>query len=646
MQNAAVSGVFVVAFWGGLLPAGAVAADAPSPKLALSFKPVQKNVEYDTPEPADVDKCVVRVERRGKASGWAVYNPTGQILRRFVDTNGDNIVDQWRYFHMGLEVYRDIDSNANNKVDQCRWFNTGGTRWGTDSNEDGRIDSWKIISAEETAEEAVQALIRRDEQALQALLVTRDDVRALKLKPEYAEKVLKSVENPAAQMRSIVSNSKILTPKAVWRRFDGSAPGIIPAEDEKADGDLWVYENAMGIVETDGQPGLVQIGELVRIGDAWKLTQLPQPLEGESLQVTVGGILMQPPAGVVPAAGEGMVLDGAASPEMVKLIEQLQKLDAAAPGPDAGVRPLGEYNAKRADILAKLFELSRTDEEREQWGRQLIDGIATAVQMGTYPEGLERLRRIEGEIESANARSELIPYAAYRRMLSQYSQDLQQAEADPEDRQKVLDGWLKQLEEFVQKWPDAEDTPDALLQLAITQEFAGKVDDARSWYERLVNRHSDTVSGEKAAGAVRRLDLEGRKLALSGAALGSGGQIDLSRLQGRVVLVLFWSTWCKPCTEDLPQLKALYQQHRRDGFEIVGVNLDNEPEPVRPYLAQHQVPWPQIYEPGGLDSAPAKSFGIISLPTMFLVDRTGTVVSRSTSVPDLKEKLPELLEKK
>ena len=46
----------------------------------------------------------------------------------------------WCYFLDGLEVYRDIDSNFNGKADQYRWFHTAGTRWGTDKNEDGRID--------------------------------------------------------------------------------------------------------------------------------------------------------------------------------------------------------------------------------------------------------------------------------------------------------------------------------------------------------------------------------------------------------------------------------------------------------------------------------------------------------------------------
>ena len=70
----------------------------------------------------------------------------GQVLRRFTDTNGDNKGDQFRYYNLGIEVYRDIDSDGNEKIDQYRWLNTGGTRWGLDPNEDGRIDTCKLLA--------------------------------------------------------------------------------------------------------------------------------------------------------------------------------------------------------------------------------------------------------------------------------------------------------------------------------------------------------------------------------------------------------------------------------------------------------------------------------------------------------------------
>jgi hypothetical protein len=63
-------------------------------------------------------------------------------------------------------------------------------------------------------------------------------------------------------------------------------------------------------------------------------------------------------------------------------------------------------------------------------------------------------------------------------------------------------------------------------------------------------------------------------------------------------------------------------------------------------MAKHQMTWPQIHEPGGQESKPAREFGIVSLPTMILVGSDGNVVSRSVSVTQLKESLPELLGQK
>src|SRR6185369_10940497 len=107
-----------------------------------------------------------------------VRDGNGQILREFVDTNGDNIVDRWGYFNDGVEVYRDIDSDYNGRADQYRWLNTAGTRWAIDKNEDGIIDSWKVISAEEATAEAVAALKNRDSARFARLLLQPTEIKA------------------------------------------------------------------------------------------------------------------------------------------------------------------------------------------------------------------------------------------------------------------------------------------------------------------------------------------------------------------------------------------------------------------------------------------------------------------------------------
>lgn len=94
----------------------------------------------------------------------------------------------------------------------------------------------------------------------------------------------------------------------------------------------------------------------------------------------------------------------------------------------------------------------------------------------------------------------------------------------------------------------------------------------------------------------------------------------------------------------MPELVKVYQKYHDKGLEIVGINLDNERGEVDAFLAAHQAPWAQIFEGGGMESRLAIEYGIISVPTMFLVDADGKVVSRSLrNSADLDRQLEKLL---
>jgi len=558
------------------------------------------------------------------------------VLRRFVDTNEDNVVDQWRYYNRGLEVYRDIDANNNGKIDASRWLNTGGSRWGLDKNEDGQIDEWKFLSAEEASQVAVQAMVAGDTAALSTVLISPEDLKRLGVNEKLSEEIRNSVSNPAGKLRQVLSKNDVISPQSQWMRFDSGAPGLIPADEGKAKRDLLVYENAMAILETRGEAGLVQIGEMVRVGDVWKLTQIPNPLGSGAVQVIAGGILMQPAAATVAggAAPEGL------SDEVRQLLEELQKLDKDSPGPDDSPEKFAAYNVRRAKLLTRLMEVSETPTEREQWTAQVADSLAAAVQAGNYPEGLRELQRLEASAKSKLPDSNVVPYVIYRRLLSEYSERLRGADSD--QRNEVQKWWLGQLKDFSDKYPKADDSTEALMQLAISKEFAGDIAEANAYYSQLAESFPDSPAGARAEGAVRRLGSKGQRISLSGSGL-SGGTISLDDFRGKAVLILYWSTWCKPCAEDLPQILDLYTQYNGKGFEILGVALDDSPEPVKQYVRQKNIRWPQIYEEGGFDSDPALKLGVVSLPTMILVGPDGKVVSRNISVDDLRSALPELL---
>lgn len=630
-------GLAVVGLWSA---SACLAADTPSPDFALTFRPTQSDVDYEIPKMGDVKQCKVTVERYSKGSGWVVSGPAGQVLRRFVDSNDDKIVDQWRYYRESVEVYRDLDTDFNKQVDQMRWFNSAGTRWGIDKNEDGKIDSWKVLSPEEVAREVVKALLAKDERLLGTLIITSDDLTRLGIKGTLAETIQKNFSNLGAQLDK-VSGSKMLGDKSKWMQFQGTLPSTIPAEQIGSREDLYAHQNAMTLVDNDGQAGLIQLGTLIRVGDVWKLTRFPQPLEGNAIQVAEDALFAPTIAATTPANVPNSVPGATVNAKTQKLVEELQALDKNSPSPTATKTAWIEFNNKRTATLLKLVAASEDAEEREQWIKQIVDGIAAGVQSETFNNGIEQLKSMLAEIEKKTPQSPLIGYITYRIMTAEYSLRLRKAPS--EKTGEIQEQWLKTLEAFVAKFPKNDDAPEAMFQLGSTYEFSNKMKEARSWYGKLADAAPESPSGARAAGALRRLDSKGELFKLKGTSL-TGMPVDIASYKDKVVVVIYWANWSEPLVKDLPQIRALYEQYHDRGLEIIGVSLDASKEDTQAWVTEHKVDWTQLFEPGGLEGSPlAVDYGIILLPSVFVIDQEGKVVYRGTAAEELKPVLSELL---
>jgi len=607
-----------------MTPRAEAQAQKPTAETLLKgYLPTQKPVEYDTPPAAEVSKCQLTLEK----GSYVITGPANEVLRRFTDSDGDGAPDQFRYYHLGLEVYRDIDTNKNKKPDQFRWMNWGGTRWGIDQNEDGKIDSWKVISAQEAARVAVEALINGDLQMLSTVMVSDADIQALRLPAALARQVQEATADVSKKAQVALADSKSLNSKSQWVRFDAPLPGLILADDLGTARDVVVFENAMAYVQNGEKLDLISIGEMVQVGETWKLLQVPSPLDmtGKTV-VQIGGILMQPRIGTGESSPTG--LQAEMSDEMQKLLSNLQKIDEASPAPDASPKAFADYNVKRANISEELVKMSRTDEERQQWIQQFTDSLSTATQSGLYPEGLPRLIALQ---EAAKANQPLLGYIFYRRLMAEYAVRLKNdekiapAEA-AKSRETTQKWWFEQLESFARQWPKSEDAADAVVQLAISYELMGRIDDAKAWYAQLAKNYPETEGGVKAQGALRRLTLTGKKLQLSGKNL-AGQAGSSTQYQNKVLLVVFWASYAQPFTDDLEAIKAVYAKHQKAGFEILGVNMDTDTAAVTAYLKQHGLVWQNLRDvPKAEGQQPGDfGFGIVSVPTMFIVNKDGTV---------------------
>lgn len=107
----------------------------------------------------------------------------------------------------------------------------------------------------------------------------------------------------------------------------------------------------------------------------------------------------------------------------------------------------------------------------------------------------------------------------------------------------------------------------------------------------------------------------------------SGSQVSLSSLKGKVVLLEFWATWCPPCKEAVPELKAIYEKYRERGFVLLGVAVDKGADnktAVASYVKKHSITYPVLYD----DNNTNRSYRVTSIPTSFIIDKTGKVVNR------------------
>jgi thiol-disulfide isomerase/thioredoxin len=112
----------------------------------------------------------------------------------------------------------------------------------------------------------------------------------------------------------------------------------------------------------------------------------------------------------------------------------------------------------------------------------------------------------------------------------------------------------------------------------------------------------------------------------------NGKTVKFSDFRGNVVILDFWATWCAPCRVEIPHFVELQKQYGAKGLTIIGVSLDEQgPEVVKKFVKQFGVNYPIVM---GNRKVVEDYGGVVAVPTTFVIDREGRIVSRHMGYDD------------
>lgn len=195
------------------------------------------------------------------------------------------------------------------------------------------------------------------------------------------------------------------------------------------------------------------------------------------------------------------------------------------------------------------------------------------------------------------------------------------------------------------------ENPNSIVSVLILQDLVNSgmvtATEAKELYNNLSSEVQNSYLGQMLNQTVTGMSLVevGSKAPNFSGPTPDGGELALNDVLGKVTLVDFWASWCKPCRDENPNIVRVYEKYHDEGLNIVGVSLDRpgQEERWKEAIAQDNLEWNHVSNLMYWDDPIAQKYGIRAIPAAFLLDENGVIVAKDLRGEDLENKVAELL---
>lgn len=274
-------------------------------------------------------------------------------------------------------------------------------------------------------------------------------------------------------------------------------------------------------------------------------------------------------------------------------------------------RKQSEFAKKQTELAGELFKLDSKHPELEKLMPIRWNNLQRTNMTGMMSE-------IDAYTK-ANPNSKLASEGLYYKAQSMVASSGHETQIDTAAIKTSIDT-------FIEKMP--KDPRAASLLASYASNCLASENDRKAIYEKIVKDFPNTTGATSAKAKLQKMEKVGKPFEFTFSEATTGTEVSNKSLKGKVLVIDFWATWCGPCVKDMPKMKSIYAKYKDQGVEFVGISLDQPNgghEKVKQFVEKNEIKWPQYYQGNGWNSDFSKSWGINSIPALFIVDQEGNL---------------------